>query len=67
MPVRRRSDKRRDAPSDDAIAFLEGRPSFTEFKDHTELVELWRAYGDEAVATWDEGEGSTPRAVADSN
>jgi hypothetical protein len=56
MPVRRRTDKRRDALSDDAIAFLEGRPSFTQFKDDAFKADLWERFGDPTVATWDEGD-----------
>ena len=52
------------ALTDDAIAFLEGRPSFTQFKDDAYLADLWEKYGDTSVATWDEG-NSRPRAVAD--
>ena len=64
MPVRRRNDKRRDALSEDARAFLEGRPSFTQFRDDAYLADLWEKYGDSSVATWEEGD-SRPRSVAD--
>jgi hypothetical protein len=64
MPVRRRSDKRREALSEGARDWLEGRPSFYQFRDHAELVELWRTHGDPQVATWDEDDGSRPRPVA---
>lgn len=63
MPVKRRSNKRRDSLSADAIAWLEGRPSFHQFKELNELVPLWREYGDPNVATWDEGRDSKPRAI----
>ena len=62
MPVRRRNDKRRDALSEDARAFLEGRPSFTQFRDDAYLADLWEKYGDTRVATWEEGD-SRPRAI----
>jgi hypothetical protein len=64
MPARRRSNKRRDALSDDAIAFLEGRPSFTQFKDDAFLADLLEKYGDTSIATWDEDD-RRPRAIAD--
>jgi hypothetical protein len=64
MPVRRRTDKRRDALSDDAIAFLEGKPSFTQFKDDAYLADLWERYGDVSIATCEESD-SHPRAVTD--
>ena len=38
-------------------------PSFTQFKPHAELLEIWRAYGDESVATWDMDEDSRPVAL----
>ena len=53
MPRKTRRNKRRDALTSDAIAFLEGRNSFTQFKDHEELVALWIAHGDETIAEWD--------------
>ncbi len=71
--IRRKQDHPHAAPqkwfstsslTDDAIAFLEGRPSFTQFKDDAYLADLWEKYGDTNVATWDEG-NSRPRAVAD--
>ena len=65
MPVRRRTDKRRDELTDDARAFLEGRPSFTQFKDDAYLADLWEKYGDPNVATWDRSKHSHP--VANSN
>jgi hypothetical protein len=52
--------------SADARKWLEGSgPSFTQFKDHDELVALWLAHGDESVATWDMDEDSRPRPVAE--
>jgi hypothetical protein len=63
MPVRRRIDKRRDELTDNARAWLEGRPSFTQFKDDAYLADLWDRYGDTSVATWHEGD-RRPRAVA---
>lgn len=62
MPVRRRSDKRRDALTDDEINWLEGRPSFTAFKDDDFLADLWARHGDTGIATWEEGSWC-PRAV----
>lgn len=63
MPVRRRNDKRREVLTEDARAWLEGRPSFYTFKDHNELLALWEARGDETVATWDLGSDTSPVAV----
>ena len=51
MAVKRRTNKRRDVVSEGARDWLEGKPSFYQFRDHTELVELWRAHGDSQVAT----------------
>jgi len=66
MPRKLRSSKKRAALTDDAIKWLEGSgPSFTQFKDHEELVALWQAHGDETIATWDCEEDTRPRAVAD--
>ena len=52
MAIKRRIDKKRAALTDDAIAFLEGRPSFTQFKGDAYLADLWEKYGDTNVATW---------------
>jgi hypothetical protein len=49
-------------PSEDARAFLEGRSSFTQFKDDAYLADLWEKCGDTRVATWEEGD-SRPRAI----
>jgi len=66
MPRKKRNDKRRAALTDDNIKWLEGSgPSFTQFKNHDELVALWQAFGDPDVATWDCEEDTRPRAVAD--
>ena len=66
MPVKRRNNKRRSELSDDARAWLEGRPcGFFEFKHTDELIPLWQAYGDPNVATWDLGDSSKPVAVGD--
>jgi hypothetical protein len=63
MPVKRRTNKKRDALSDDAIAFLEGRPcGFFEFKHHDELVLIWETFGNPEVATWDMGRDTKPVA-----
>jgi hypothetical protein len=62
MAIKKRLDKRRSALSDDAIAFLEGRPSFTQFKDDAYLADLWDKYGDTSIATWDQTV-SRPRAI----
>jgi hypothetical protein len=64
MAIKRRTNKKRAELTADAIAFLEGRPSFTQFKDDAYLADLWEKHGDTSVATWDEG-NSRPRAVAD--
>jgi hypothetical protein len=64
MPVKRRTNKRREALTEDARAWLEGRPcGFFEFKGHDELFPLWQVYGDPTVATWDMGLNSKPVAV----
>jgi hypothetical protein len=66
MPRKIKSHKRRAALTDDNIKWLEGSgPSFTQFKQHEELVALWLAHGDPDVATWDMDEDSRPRPVAD--
>ena len=63
MPVKRRTNKKRDALSEDALAWLEGRPcGFFEYKRHDELIPLWEKYGDPEVATWDMGRDSKPVA-----
>jgi hypothetical protein len=64
MPRKRRTNKRRDALSEAACAFLEGRPSFTKFKDYAYLADLWQKYGDTSIATWAERD-SRPRAITD--
>ena len=52
--------------SEDARKWLEDTgPSFTQFKNHEDLVALWLAHGDETIATWDCEEDTRPRAVAD--
>jgi hypothetical protein len=64
MPVKRRNNKRRLELSDDARAWLEGRPcGFFEFKHPDELIPLWLAHGDSKAATWDMGSHSKPVAV----
>jgi hypothetical protein len=64
MPVKRRTNKRREALTEDARAWLEGRPcGFFEFKGHDELLALWDAHCDETVATWDLANDSSPVAV----
>jgi hypothetical protein len=60
MAIKKRLDKRRNALSDDEIAFLEGRPSFTQFRDDAYLADLWEKYGDTRIATWDIGKHSSP-------
>ena len=64
MAIKKRIDKKRAALTDDAIAFLEGRPSFTQFKGDAYLADLWEKYGDTNVATLEEGD-SRPRPVAE--
>jgi hypothetical protein len=50
-------------PAADAQAWLEGRPcGFFEFKGLDELILLWQAHGDTAVATWDLGRDTKPVA-----
>jgi hypothetical protein len=64
MPVKRRTNKKRDALSEDARAWLEGREcGLFGFKHFAELIPLWEAYGDETVATWDKGRNSAPVAL----
>jgi len=47
--------------SEDARKWLEGSgPSFTQFKNHEELVALWKAYGNETIDTWDMKENPRP-------
>jgi hypothetical protein len=41
VAIKKRLDKRRGALSDDAIAFLEGRPSLTQFKEDAYFADLW--------------------------
>ena len=61
-----RNNKRRDALTADAIAWLAGEPcGFFEFKPDDELLALWEAFGDADVATWDMGRDSKPRPVAE--
>jgi hypothetical protein len=63
MPVKRRTNKRRDELTDNARAWLEGREcGFFQFKRHDELVPLWEKYGDPEVATWDMDKHSKPVA-----
>jgi hypothetical protein len=51
MPVKRRTNKRREALCEDAERWLRGEPSgFFEFKDADDLAALWAEYGDPAVA-----------------
>ena len=64
MAIKRRTNKKRAELTANAIAFLEGRPSFTQFKDDAYLADLWEKYGDTNVATWEEGD-SRPRPVAE--
>jgi hypothetical protein len=66
MPVKRRTNKKRDELTDDARAWLRGEPcGFFEFKSRDELIPLWERCGDPTVATWDMGENSKPVAVDD--
>jgi hypothetical protein len=63
MPVKRRTNRKRDALSEDARAWLEGREcGLFGFKHFAELIPLWDAYGDETIATWDKGR-SNPVAL----
>ncbi len=64
MAIKKRIDKKRAALTDDAIKWLEGSgPSFTQFKDHEELVALWLAHGDDTIAEWDMQENTRPVAL----
>src|SRR5260370_22119815 len=56
MAIKRRTNKKRAELTANAIAFLEGRSSFTQFKDDAYLADLWEKYGDTSVATWEEGD-----------
>ena len=38
-------------------------PSFTQFKNHEELVALWLAHGDDTIAEWDMQENTRPVAL----
>jgi hypothetical protein len=61
--MKKRSNSRQGLSSD-ARAWIDGKPcSFFEFKPHDELVALWNAHNDPAVATWDLGEYSKPVAI----
>ena len=65
MPVRKRNLTRRAALSENARAWLDGKPcGFFKFKPRDELVALWERYGDPEVATWDLGTHSKPVAIA---
>ena len=47
--------------SEDARKWLEGSgPSFTQFKNHEELVALWKSYGNETIDTWYMKENTRP-------
>jgi hypothetical protein len=62
MPIKRRTNKRREALCEDGERWLRGEPcGFFEFKDAAELAALWAEYGDPTVAEWDE-EAGMPRA-----
>lgn len=64
MPVRRRSDKRREALDDDAVAWLQGDMDgarFFQFLPHEQLVDFWDAYGDPRTAAWDKIKNTNPR------
>jgi hypothetical protein len=62
MPVKRRTNKRREALCEDAERWLRGEPcGFFEFKDANELAALSAEYGDTKIAEWDD-EAGMPRA-----
>jgi hypothetical protein len=62
VPVKRRTNKRREQLCEDAERWLRGEPcGFFEFKDADELAALWAEYGDPKVAEWDD-EAKMPRA-----
>jgi hypothetical protein len=64
MAVKRRTNKRRDELTENARAWLEGRPcGFWEFRDYAGLVALWQEHGDPDVAEWDMGTHSKPVAL----
>ena len=66
MAVKRGINKRRDELTEDARAWLKGKPcGFFQFKHTDELISLWEKYGNPKIATWDMGRCSKPRAVAD--
>ena len=54
MPVRRRTDKRRDALDEDEIAWLEGRISWFDFASLDEKREAWEKHGDKTNYKWHE-------------
>jgi hypothetical protein len=57
MPVKRRTNKRRDAITDDEAAWLRGdrESGFVEFKRPEELQKLWNSYGDHDELYWNPG------------
>jgi hypothetical protein len=53
MAVKRRKNKRRDGLTENARAWLEGRPcGFFKFKSKDELAALWEQYGDKKTLFW---------------
>lgn len=64
MPVRRRTDKRRDALDEDSILWLQGSDrSWFQFASLEERLACWEAHGDAAIATWDRQENTNPTMV----
>lgn len=57
MPVKRRTNKRRDALSPDEAAWLDGNHDcgFVQFKRDEDLKALWDAHGDQDAFVWRAG------------
>jgi hypothetical protein len=57
MPVKRRTNKRRDAITEHEAAWLDGDThcGFVEFKRDEELQKLWDGYGDQEAMYWEPG------------
>ncbi len=63
MPVRRRSDKRREALDEDTILWLQGSDrSWFQFAPYEERLACWKTHGDTNIATWDLRDASNPQA-----
>ncbi len=56
MPVRKRNLTRRAALSENARAWLDGKPcGFFKYKPSDELAVLWEQYGDHEALFWEPG------------